>query len=354
MSQMAAAQARKPAQSAPASTGGVLQRKCRKKKPLLQREAAGPAAETVPPIVHEVLRSPGQPLDAETRAFMEPRFGHDFSRVRVHMDATAAESARAVNARAYTVGRNVVFGANQYAPGTHEGRRLITHELTHVVQQSVLRADLSGSNGVASDYGLESEAEEVADSYKNEHALVLRQIYTPSIQREEAGGGAATAPTTHRFSDEGVAVVVRSSCAPAVFGFANVETATRTALDKIFNTECIEESRRTRIQRNLTAHGLDIRCRRSANLGGACAESTGFYTPANFFTLGSESFAGHPDSNAGCQPLESTILHEIVHLVRGFAQESLPSSCEASCFGVGGGNPELCRDIDVFGRRRTP
>jgi hypothetical protein len=88
-----------------------------------------------PPIVHEVLRSPGRPLDAATRAFMEPRFGQDFSSVRVHTDAKAAESASAVQARAYTAGRNVVFGAGEYGPGTDEGQRLLGHELTHVVQQ---------------------------------------------------------------------------------------------------------------------------------------------------------------------------------------------------------------------------
>jgi hypothetical protein len=67
---------------------------------------------------------------------MESRFGYDFSQVRVHTDAKAAESAKAVNAVAYTVGHNVVFGARQYSPKTSEGKRLLTHELTHVVQQS--------------------------------------------------------------------------------------------------------------------------------------------------------------------------------------------------------------------------
>jgi hypothetical protein len=89
----------------------------------------------VPPIVHDVLRSPGQPLDATTRAFMEPRFGHDFSQVRVHADTRAAESAGAVNALAYTVGRDVVFGAGQFAPQTSAGSKLMAHELTHVLQQ---------------------------------------------------------------------------------------------------------------------------------------------------------------------------------------------------------------------------
>jgi hypothetical protein len=89
----------------------------------------------VPPIVQDVLRSPGHPLDEDALAAVESRFGHDFSRVRVHTDARAAESAQAVNARAYTVGRDVVFGAGQYTPGTPAGQRLLTHELTHVIQQ---------------------------------------------------------------------------------------------------------------------------------------------------------------------------------------------------------------------------
>ncbi len=94
------------------------------------------SADVVPPIVHEVLRSSGQPLDAEARAFFEPRFGHDFSHVRVHTDAKAAESARAVHSLAYTVGNDVVFGTPLYASTSFQGRQLLAHELTHVVQQS--------------------------------------------------------------------------------------------------------------------------------------------------------------------------------------------------------------------------
>jgi hypothetical protein len=89
----------------------------------------------VPPIIHEVLRSPGQPIDLATRAFMEPRFGHDFSHVRVHTDERAGDSARAVNALAYTAGRHLVFGVGQYSPTTASGRRLLAHELAHSVQQ---------------------------------------------------------------------------------------------------------------------------------------------------------------------------------------------------------------------------
>lgn len=109
---------------------------CRKKRLSLQRQAVNQSGPDVaPPIVHEVLRSPGRPLDPAARAFMEPRFGQDFSQVRVHTDARAVESARLVNASAYTVGRDVVFGAGQYTTSTAAGRRLLAHELTHVVQQ---------------------------------------------------------------------------------------------------------------------------------------------------------------------------------------------------------------------------
>ncbi len=77
----------------------------------------------------------GQPLDSATRAFFEPRFGYDFSQVRVHTDAKAAEAARDVNANAFTVGGNVVFGEGKCVLGTTEGRKLMAHELAHVIQQ---------------------------------------------------------------------------------------------------------------------------------------------------------------------------------------------------------------------------
>jgi Domain of unknown function (DUF4157) len=120
--------------------GGSTCDECSKKGQTIQRrparvvEQTGATAE-VPSIVHEVLGSAGQPLDAGVRSFMETRFGHDFSQVRVHTDSRAAESARAVDALAYTVGRDIVFGSQLYAPGNSAGRELLAHELAHVVQQ---------------------------------------------------------------------------------------------------------------------------------------------------------------------------------------------------------------------------
>jgi len=102
----------------------------------LETDSSSAKAPEVPLIVEEVLRSPGQPLDAGIRVLMEPRFGYDFSRVRVHKEAQAAESAEAVSALAFTVGHDIVFGTGQYAPHSEAGNYLLAHELAHVVQQS--------------------------------------------------------------------------------------------------------------------------------------------------------------------------------------------------------------------------
>ena len=121
----------------------VVQRACTKcdeeENEKLQAKPAATArteAGNAPGIVDEVLRSSGEPLDREARAFLEPRFGQDFGQVRVHADARAAESAHAVNALAYTVGRDIVFASGRYAPQTDAGRALLAHELAHTVQQA--------------------------------------------------------------------------------------------------------------------------------------------------------------------------------------------------------------------------
>lgn len=108
-------------------------------------------ASEAPTSVHETLSSVGQPLDLESRAFFEPRFGADLSQVRVHADPRAAESAQSVSARAYTVGHHVVFGRDRYASQTAEGRHLLAHELAHTLQQRApgvrrLRRAPSGSS----------------------------------------------------------------------------------------------------------------------------------------------------------------------------------------------------------------
>jgi hypothetical protein len=121
-------------------------KKCQSAKPtgssgppaVAQRRALSdaPGPMMTPPVVQEVLASPGRPLDAATRAFFEPRFGYDFGHVRIHVDDQASQSARSINALAYTVGRDIVFRSGQFDPATSSGRRLLAHELSHVVQQT--------------------------------------------------------------------------------------------------------------------------------------------------------------------------------------------------------------------------
>jgi Domain of unknown function (DUF4157) len=88
------------------------------------------------PSVDQALTSPGKPLESRLRQGMEERFGCNFSRVQVHTGATASQSTRDLNAHAYTVGNDIMFGAGRFSPETDQGRRLLAHELTHVVQQS--------------------------------------------------------------------------------------------------------------------------------------------------------------------------------------------------------------------------
>ncbi len=144
----------------------------------------------VPHIVHEVLQSPGQPLDPSTRMLMESRFGHDFSQVRVHTDVKAAESAKAVNALAYTVGRDIVFGQGQYIPHNVEGCRLLAHELPHVVQQGG-RATVLDAHAIVSpsDMPYEQEAYQAADRYflagKTFSPFLTPVLTGPLLQRDE-------------------------------------------------------------------------------------------------------------------------------------------------------------------------
>jgi Domain of unknown function (DUF4157) len=110
-------------------------------------------ANTAPASVDRVLTASGQPLEHPLREDMEQRFGHDFSHVRVHTGGAAEQSAQDVNANAYTIGQNIVFGPSRFAPETYEGRRLLAHELTHVVQQSAAQGSLANQSYAHRDLG---------------------------------------------------------------------------------------------------------------------------------------------------------------------------------------------------------
>jgi len=118
-------------------TGGKIQRMCSKCEEEHKVHAKGNGLATVAAgTVMAGLRGGGRPLAAAQRAFFEPRFGYSLDGVNIHTDSAAAEAARAVSARAFTLGNNVVFGSGQFAPDTPDGRRLLAHELAHVIQQN--------------------------------------------------------------------------------------------------------------------------------------------------------------------------------------------------------------------------
>ena len=165
---------------------------CRNQQLSLQRSATNTAdATTAPPVVQDVLQSSGQPLDSAARASMEPHFGHNFSNVRVHTNAKAAESAHAVNALAYTVGRNIVFGEGQYAPQTSKGKSLLAHELTHVVQQGGFASGPINMNS-PNDTG-ESEANHTASSILMEHKANVKPL-TSTLFLQRKGEGTQESP----------------------------------------------------------------------------------------------------------------------------------------------------------------
>jgi len=139
----------------------------------------------------------GAPLPTNTRKFFETRFGQDFTDVRIHVDAAAADSVSSVNARAYTLGRDIVFGSGQYAPGTFRGKQLLAHELTHVVQQGKSKLSPTQRNSYVQGHGMINQNAKVANIIKripattqpvnqvsrtfNSNALIQRQEQEPAL-----------------------------------------------------------------------------------------------------------------------------------------------------------------------------
>ncbi|HTB80783.1 MAG TPA: DUF4157 domain-containing protein [Opitutaceae bacterium] len=126
--------------------------------------------------ISSALNTPGEPLDTVTRAYMEPRLGHDLGSVRVHHDSTAARSARSENAQAYAVGRDLVFGDGRYAPHTVAGRKLLAHELTHAVQQGLAPNRTQTEPPANADSSIEAEAGRAAD------ALTAGRSFQPALR----------------------------------------------------------------------------------------------------------------------------------------------------------------------------
>lgn len=254
------------------------------------------------------LQGSGRPLPDTDRVFFEPRFDRDFSGVRIHTDSKAAQLANNVNARAFTLGRDVVFGAGQYQPHGDGGKRLMAHELVHVVQQ------VGGYPAVN------------------------------MVQNQSLG-----VSKTRIISLHGVKVQIDNTCDVPQFGYSFVKNAAREMLVKVFNTHCIRQPARRGFRRNLRQHGIRIGCDGIKR----CGYAAGYSTPANYLTLGTQSFPHHIEHVSFCDPMSSTLLHELIHLARGVLH-TLDSSgnviysrdraygCEKACFGVGSGDSKYC------------
>ena len=143
------------------------------------------AGRTAPNYVADAITSPGAPLADETRRTMEAGFGHDFSGVRVHTNATASRATAAVGASAYTIGSDIVFGAGRYQPGNQQGDRLIAHELVHVLQQrdALLSVQCAPDKPAAIDAELELGERLRGPGFANGYALAFYDEDEPEAER---------------------------------------------------------------------------------------------------------------------------------------------------------------------------
>jgi hypothetical protein len=216
-----------------------------KTKTLKTKRAPGNAdIGEVPSVVHEVLRSPGQPLDRFSRAFFEPRFGRDFGAVRIYADAKANASARSIGALAYTVGSNVVFGPGQYSPQTQQGRHLLAHELAHAVQQGRGR----GEGAVAQRQTAKLSPTPIAPPVRADETgpgstdrlgsqtftCGIYSVFVPAMLASTAGAaGAVAAGVANATAAAAVAAAAGPAAAAAAAAGASVASGTAASLNNV-------------------------------------------------------------------------------------------------------------------------
>jgi hypothetical protein len=188
---------------------------------LQPRASSGSRAEAVPGSVREAVEAPGRPLDPATRSFMEPRFGQDFSGVRVHTNNEAARSARDVSALAYTAGQNIVFAPGQYTPDTARGQHLLAHELAHVVQQRRMPApdkDTISRPGDRDEVAAERASAAALTGQSPEldhgggaHALQRQPMGPPAAAGVDPMAGPAKLPEKPKGEDEAIAAALEKA-----------------------------------------------------------------------------------------------------------------------------------------------
>jgi hypothetical protein len=289
-----------------------------------------------PASVGRALADPGASLAPGLRQEMEQRFGHDFSKVRVHLDAGAAQSASEVQARAYTAGHDVVFAEGRFAPATEAGRRLIAHELTHVLQQSgngtvraIQRADdpaaPAATPGVPS--AVPPSAPRV-DAPATKSEICPSCICTPDhITRLDVARGRASsvfgrAAAQLRTTEPDVGRLFEASFGP---GSADAGTMSKTAALFDGAKQFLDESKVSTPE----ADG-NIHCDQANDTDGCAGGATGFYRSGNVVVCG-----GHPSAAQMLDPPEVEKQVKIVETSGGVGksqewhQEPDPEATEA-------------------------
>jgi Domain of unknown function (DUF4157) len=284
----------------------------------------GDATGEAPDIVHDVLRSPGQPLDAGTRGFFEPRFGRDFSQIRVHTDAPAALSARHVGALAYAAGSHIAFASGQYAPGTESGKALLAHELAHTLQQTggsaadgVLSRRVASVRCPANQFGAPDDpraALETADQTAIDLANQMAQGLAADAQTVRGGIPDTPSATLQAFENHfGLPVAVGA-------GFLNrLAGIVRPTQALALSEELSVVARRFALVARVMSQGLSYNCPGNAALGlvgctpRTCVGIDAFSCPGNSLVALCASFWSDFDDTARAQIL----IHESLHIALG-------------------------------------
>jgi hypothetical protein len=293
---------------------------CHRKRLAFQRRTTSHSEpSTAPPIVREVLHLPGRSLDSATRAFMEPRFGHDFGQVRVHTDAKAAESARAVNALAYTVRRDIFFANSQYDLGPTAGDGILAHELAHVVQQR--------GEPIAAGETLKMGAPEPCERQADAAARAIRGGLRPARVDLRAGTSVMLL-TPEQFRTQLGATQDQKTAIDALF--------TNTAFLELWNyaRDCPATP-----QRDLGP--LTLKVTPGLKIGGV--ERFGGYSS---FGRRLEINPTKPEHTSNPAELVDTIAHELIHAVDEIQADCVKAGAKASPLaGAATAHPPLRSDV---------
>jgi hypothetical protein len=332
----------------------ALRRKCascEEDDKKVQRKANGVAGASAPASVEQTLQSSGQPLDSGVRDFFEPRFGADFSSVRVHTDASAAESAHDVNAQAYAVGSNLVFASGSYSPETNSGRALIAHELAHVVQQgsaspTALHRRVAGASCTAGTNGAPADPRTALDTMDAIAVTICTQV-SANLAAEATtvrGGIPATpSPTLTSFRD-------RFGFPPAQGGgFLNRLTgAVRPSQEIALSEELATISQRFAGSLRMLNQGINYNCHGpgAVNLIGCgppinCAGNDAVSCPGNSLIALCEHFWTGNDDTARAQ----IVVHETMHMQFGFVGDNDALRGSGRNFNIAGCYEALAADI---------